>query len=213
MNPNVGVGPWTPPGRMETALDMAERLVLLLLYGQLVWRLWPTLGDQPANGLLILAETIVVGFVVCRRATQAITKNPFDWLLALAGTLPPLMLRAGGGHGVLPSLAAGAMVAGIIVQVSAKFSLRRSFGIAAANRGVKVGGPYLLVRHPMYLGYAITWIGFVLVNPLGMNFALVGFAGTMQIARVIVEERLLRGDPAYRAYMERVRFRILPGVF
>ena len=63
--------------------------------------------------------------------------------------------------------------------------------MAAANRGVKRDGPYRLVRHPIYLGYAVTWAGFVLLNAQIFNIALVAFACVMQVLRVLVEERLL----------------------
>jgi protein-S-isoprenylcysteine O-methyltransferase Ste14 len=74
-------------------------------------------------------------------------------------------------------------------------------------------GPYLVVRHPMYLGYAITWAGFMMVNARWTNLLLVLFALAMQVSRTLVEERLLRADPAYGAYMTRVRYRIIPGLF
>jgi len=208
-------GPAAPlrPDRFAVVLDLGERGLLVGLYILLVVRLQPSLASAPFNGLLILAETVVVGFVVFRRQTSTITKDPTDWLLALSGTLPPLFFHAGGGHLIASGLAGGLMVTGILIQVSAKFSLRRSFGIAAANRGVKMGGPYVMVRHPMYLGYAITWLGFLSINALWVNLALALFAAAMQVARILVEERLLSADPAYRGYMARVRHRIIPGFF
>jgi protein-S-isoprenylcysteine O-methyltransferase Ste14 len=199
--------------RLPLILDLAERALLVFLYGLLVERLWPSLASAPFNALLIVAETIVVGFVVARRLTSIVTKKPIDWLLALGGTLPPLFFHAGGARFAPAAAAGGLMALGICVQVSAKFFLRRSFGIAAANRGVKIGGPYRLVRHPMYLGYAITWIGFLSVNALPLNFALALFALAMQVCRILVEERLLGADPAYRDYARKVRFRVVPGLF
>jgi protein-S-isoprenylcysteine O-methyltransferase Ste14 len=211
--PSASPGRTGRTGRVAIVLDIGERILLAGLYMLLVRRLWPSLAETPINALLIAAETIVIGFVLCRRQTSSITKSPADWLLALCGTLPPLFFRAGGLQLALAAPAAILMATGILIQVWAKFSLRRSFGIAAANRGVKVGGPYGLIRHPMYVGYAITWIGFLSVNGLWTNLALASFAATMQILRIVVEERLLRNDPEYGAYMARVRYRILPGVF
>jgi protein-S-isoprenylcysteine O-methyltransferase Ste14 len=195
------------------ALDWSERVLLVFLYLLLVRRLAPSLAQAPFNALLILAETIVVGFVAARRTSPTLTRRPLDWALALGGTLPPLFFRSGGAHLAAPSVAAAAMALGIVIQVSAKLFLRRSFGVAAANRGVKVGGPYRLVRHPMYLGYAITWTGFLAQNGAARNLALAAFALCMQVLRVVVEERLLMRDPAYREFAGRVRFRLLPGLF
>lgn len=201
------------PDRLAPVLDWGERVLLICLYVLLVHRLWPSLASTPVNILLIVSETIVVGFVVCRRRTSEVTKRPADWLLALGGTLPPLFFRAGGLDLMPWSLAAVLMTAGIVTQVWAKLSLRRSFGMVAANRGLKMDGPYLVVRHPMYLGYAITWAGFMMVNARWTNLLLVLFALAMQVSRILVEERLLKADPAYGAYMTRVRYRIIPGLF
>ncbi len=196
-----------------TVVDYAERLLLVGLYALLVLRLWPSLGHQWVNSLLLVGESLVVGFVVFRRASDDVTKRPLDWLVALAGTLPSLFLRPGGPHLINNILALVLMVAGILIQLSAKAFLRRSFGMAAANRGVKRDGPYRLVRHPIYLGYAVTWAGFVLLNAQTFNIALVAFACVMQVLRVLVEERLLMKDPVYRDYAAQVRFRLIPGLF
>ncbi|HZL01174.1 MAG TPA: methyltransferase [Caulobacteraceae bacterium] len=194
-------------------IDYGERALLILLYLLLVERLAPSLGRQPVNTLLLLSESIVVGFVVLRRRTADVTRDPADWMLALGGTIAPLFMLPGGSP-IGPSAIAGVvMVVGILTHVGAKLSLRRSFGMAAANRGVKVGGLYRFIRHPMYLGYAITWIGFLLGNPTPVNAALIVVAASMQAARILAEERLLSGDAVYRAYAARVRFRVIPGLF
>ncbi|HEY5107120.1 MAG TPA: isoprenylcysteine carboxylmethyltransferase family protein [Caulobacteraceae bacterium] len=194
-------------------LDFAERGLLIALYLMLFQRLLPSLGREPLNTLLLISESIVVGFVVFRRTTLTVTKNPLDWLMALAGTIPPLFLRPGGHPLAPPLVGALMMTAGVLIHVWAKLALRRSFGMAAANRGVKIEGPYRVVRHPMYVGYAITWAGFVLLNPTWLNAGLCLFAAAMQVMRILAEERLLAADSAYRAYTTRTKFRILPGIF
>ena len=47
-----------------------------------------------------------------------------------------------------------------------KITLGRSFGVVPANRGVVVGGPYNFVRHPIYTGYLITHVAFLVANPV-----------------------------------------------
>ena len=105
------------------------------------------------------------------------------------------------------------MFTGLLIQISAKASLWRSFGIVPANRGVKIGGPYRIVRHPMYAGYTITHIGFLLGFPLMQNALLYFAVFLVEVARMYREEAILNQDPAYRAYAARVRYRLVPGIF
>jgi protein-S-isoprenylcysteine O-methyltransferase Ste14 len=105
------------------------------------------------------------------------------------------------------------MLVGMFVQISAKVTLWRSFGIVAANRGVKVEGPYRFVRHPMYAGDVITHVGFLLAFPSWQNAAVYMGSLAIQVFRLLREERVLNLDPVYRAYASKVRYRLLPGVF
>jgi protein-S-isoprenylcysteine O-methyltransferase Ste14 len=105
------------------------------------------------------------------------------------------------------------MLAGLYLQISAKLSLGQSFGLVAANRGVKVIGPYRFVRHPMYAGYMIAHIGFLLAFPSLWNVTLYSAEFVIQVARLLREEHFLRQDQEYRAYAARVRYRLLPAIF
>ena len=105
------------------------------------------------------------------------------------------------------------MLIGIGINIWAKLSLRRSFGVVAANRGVKTRGPYSFIRHPMYFGYVVTQLGFILYNPTGWNLAIYATALALQILRVSAEEAILFQDIKYRTYAGHVRYRLLPGIF
>ena len=157
----------------------------------------------------------MAGFVLVRRTSADVTRNPRDWTLAFAATIGPLLSQpASSEHPLIPP-GAGAMVLliGFALQVSAKLVLRRSFGIVPANRGVKAGGPYRFVRHPMYLGYVTVHVGFLLAAPNGWNLLVYGGSFAVQVFRILAEERLLGADPAYAAYRAQSRWRLLPGVF
>ena len=56
-------------------------------------------------------------------------------------------------------------------------------------------------------------IGFVVAYPADWNLAVLAAADVALLLRAICEERTLALDDAYRAYMTRVRWRIVPGVF
>jgi protein-S-isoprenylcysteine O-methyltransferase Ste14 len=102
---------------------------------------------------------------------------------------------------------------GNLGQAAAKLALARSFGIAPANRGVKVSGPYRLIRHPMYGGYLWVHIGLLILMPSVLNLVIYAIGWTAQIRRLLAEEALLGQDEAYRTYMQKVRWRLVPGLF
>jgi protein-S-isoprenylcysteine O-methyltransferase Ste14 len=102
---------------------------------------------------------------------------------------------------------------GLLVQVWAKLTLGRSLGLVPAHRGLKISGPYRYVRHPMYAGYLLSHLAFLLVNPTWWNLAVYGLAYGLQVPRLLAEERLLRQDPNYHTYESMVRSRLIPGVF
>ena len=104
-------------------------------------------------------------------------------------------------------------VLGNFIQLLAKMFLRRSFGIAPANRGIKTDGMYRIVRHPMYAGYLLVHIGILTLMPTLFNFAVYAIGWWAQILRLLAEERLLGEDPAYREFMTKTRWRLIPGVF
>ena len=105
------------------------------------------------------------------------------------------------------------MIAGFAIQMSAKFTLRRSFGVVPANRGVKVGGPYRFVRHPMYAGYLMTQVGFLLAHPTLWNASIYAATFAFQPGRILAEERLLSRDTGYREFAALVPSRLVPGIF
>jgi protein-S-isoprenylcysteine O-methyltransferase Ste14 len=166
--------------------------------------------------LVLIAETTVMIFTLIRRPTDNISVNWRDWVLAAGATFLPLMIQPGTpGSSVSMLLPAAFLlaIAGNTLQILAKLFLRRSFGIAPANRGIKIDGPYRLMRHPMYAGYLLVHIGSLMLIPLWTNFAIYAASWGLQIFRLLAEERLLAQDPVYAAYMQKVRWRLLPGVF
>ncbi len=105
------------------------------------------------------------------------------------------------------------MIGGMFLQITAKVVLGHAFGIIAANRGVKVIGPYRFVRHPMYAGYTMTHIGYLLAMPALSTAILYALALSFQVVRIFREERVLIEDPRYREFAACVRYRLVPGLF
>lgn len=199
--------------KLQRVMDLGERVLCLLLFAPFCLRLAHSLAIRPWDGLVLLSEGLVVVFVVFRRRPQMVSTRPVDWLFAMVGTAGPMLVTAGGRPFAPPSLGAALMVSGLLISIWAKLTLRRSFGLTAANRGVVHAGPYSFVRHPMYAGYILVDCGFLLVNPLAWNAGVYLITIVTLVARVLAEEKVLARDPAYAAFMERTRYRLAPGLF
>jgi protein-S-isoprenylcysteine O-methyltransferase Ste14 len=164
--------------------------------------------------LLVVAECFTVGLSLFSRVPVRRDWTPFAYISSMGATYYFLAIRLGPGVQILPEWVGAALqVAGICWQIYAKASLRRSFGILPANRGVVSTGAYRFVRHPMYLGYFIADIGFLLSNFGIQNVLVYGGQFVLQACRIAREERLLSSDTLYRAYKNKVQYRVLPGLF
>ena len=193
-------------------LDRIEQGLIAALWVALLYRVAGSLNGYAP--LVLISETAVMVFVLIRRPTDKISLRLGDWLLAIAATAAPLMIQP--GLDMFPAIAplgVALVLLGNVVQGLAKLSLRRSFGIAPANRGIKADGLYRFVRHPMYAGYLAVHIGVMILMPSPINLVIYGIGWWAQILRLKAEEGLLSQDPAYVAFKQKVRYRLVPGVF
>lgn len=198
------------------ALDFTERMLIVVLYGWFLWRMLWVSTLEISSVLLVIAEALPLAFVLFRKPTEKLSRNPADWVLALLGTTMPLFVRPAAqevGSVVAAYSAYGMILFGLFVQIAAKLVLGTRFGIVAANRGVCALGPYRFVRHPMYAGYTLTHIGFLIAMPDATNAAIYVAALILQLARIDREERILMQDPRYEVFAGRVGYRLLPGVY
>jgi len=196
--------------------DLAAKVCILTLFSAMATRLATDFVETGhITGLLLLAsEALVVAFTLVRRPAGAVDRTWTARTLTMFSTFcPPLLRPVAVAALASESLTVMISAGGLMIVVLGKLSLGRSFGLTPANRGIVCSGVYRFVRHPIYLGYLITHVGFVLAYPAGWNLAVLLAADVALILRAICEERTLALDPSYRAYMTRVRWRIVPGVF
>ncbi|MDE3087326.1 MAG: isoprenylcysteine carboxylmethyltransferase family protein [Acidobacteriota bacterium] len=156
---------------------------------------------------------VVVAYLV-RRPARLASHKVGDWLLAFGGTFGGVLLRPDGAHlrwGLDVGLAV--QLAGLALCVVSFLALGRSFGFAAADRGLVGRGPYALVRHPIYASYFVLQTGYLLQSLSVRNAAVVVMVTAFNVGRARAEDRLLARNSDHGAYRARVRWRFLPGVW
>lgn len=153
------------------------------------WMLQPTVH----NGL------IAVLFLIRKPSTK---EDGVGLVLALLAIFWPTAAM-----GVAPSGIWGFLgLFGLTLIFWALGNLGSSFGLAPADRGLVTGGPYRFIRHPMYLGELVYQLAMV-----GMNFSLLRVGlflifSSLQVARILREERLIENYPGYE---QKVRWRLI----
>ena len=201
-----------PFWQRPAVMDRIEQVAIVVLWAWLVWRV--ELSDNHFAVLLLISESTIAFFTLIRRPTEKLSMRLGDWMVAMTATTAGLLIVP--GVVLVPALVPlglALFILGNLFQVWAKLVLRRSFGVAPANRGIKIAGPYKLVRHPMYLGYGVVHLSVLILMFWPVNVVIYAIGWWAQILRIKAEERVLAEDPEYAAYMEKVKWRLIPGVY
>lgn len=114
----------------------------------------------------------------------------------------------------------------VLVQLAGVWLIARSVraidalelaGIRAADRSandsLQTGGPYRLVRHPLYLGWMLAAFG--AAHMTRDRFAFAAISSLYLVVAIPLEERGLRKSfgAAYEAYARQVPWRVIPFVY
>jgi protein-S-isoprenylcysteine O-methyltransferase Ste14 len=200
----------------ERLADIAARAAIIVLFSMMAVRFGADfLKTGRVTGLLLLvSELLVVVLTVMRRSAAAVDRSVRARVLTVLSMLaPPLLQPAQVAPILSQSVTVAASVVGLAIVIAGKITLGRSFGLMPANRGVVSSGVYRVVRHPIYLGYLITHVAFLLATPSAWNIAALFAADAALLLRAVCEEQTLSRDSQYRAYQQIVRWRVCPGLF
>ena len=186
---------------MKTRLGLAFFSFAAVLAGLAAW-------EQP--GLLAWLAALHNGLLAFLYTRRRLARQYDRWglglgllaaLLPLAATYPssaPLFLTLFGAVGY-----------GLILW--SLITLGNRFGIAPADRGLVVSGPYRIVRHPMYLGELLLRFALLAASPQpGTALILLCVLAMIQLIRAQREEAIIAGYPEYA---RQVPFRLIPGVW
>lgn len=169
---------------------------------------------RPIGIIFFAQQTLVALAYLIRRPARLVTRRLDDWLLAFAGTFIGVLFRPEGEHPAW-GLWTGTVVqlAGVAMATTSILTLGRSFGFAAADRGLVTRGAYTVVRHPIYASYLLLESGYLMQSQSVHNAAILLIGTLCNGGRALAEERLLANNTDYQAYRRHVRRRIIPGVW
>ncbi len=190
-------------------------LLLGLLFGTLATANLAHFFSVPTiGGLALFLVNGISAFLFClRRKPIRTTRRMTDWGLTLSTLTIPWGLRASGSYAGSLSVAGSFLQGiGLLIVLCGLLSLGRSFGLVPADRGLVDHGLYRWMRHPMYTGELLFFLGFTLENPLTWNGILLLTLFIGLPLRALAEERLLFSDSRYQGYLNRVRWRFIPAI-
>jgi protein-S-isoprenylcysteine O-methyltransferase Ste14 len=226
-----GTGIWKKRMRGIIGGFLNAAIVGLLLFipaGTLDWPMaWVLVGFTVVS--LVINSLMVRPDLIDERTRRHADAKPFDRYLVMAIVLTGLAaigvsgldFRYGWTVSFPPAVQATAFVlvviSGMIVMWATTSNPFFSAVIRIQNdRGHSVvsTGPYRYIRHPGYAG----WCLYMLCLPLmlGSLVALIpgAIAAGLDVVRTNLEDRILIAELAgYREYAERVRYRLVPGVW
>lgn len=167
--------------------------------------------------IYLLQHVIVLGIALTRGSATVRDYSVGASAACAVGMAYPyaqvVLLRYVAGDEVWPGVGNVLVVMAAFLSLAALLALGRWFGIRPALRGVATGGPYRLIRHPIYLSYLVADVGFNLQEWNQGTLLLTVTGWVSLLYRIHAEERVLARDAHWAAYAARVRYRLLPGVW
>lgn len=195
-----------------------ERAENLLLGGTLIcWGIRGIVGltQRPTvvHAALIVLN-LTVGTLLAVRAPARRQENWWSWTLSIPCVVVGMvMFRLASEPSNWGILASSLFCVGTLLTLISLVSLGRSFAVFPSLRSVISHGPYRLIRHPAYLGESLMALACFLADPgWGIGLSLAGIP-VFLVWRIQAEERELSHDAAYIRYSQRVRWRMLPGIW
>ncbi len=166
-----------------------------------------------ANLVWLTGAAVMAVMSFARFAPRSTTVN-LGTLVASGAMLilPSFMRPIDRSTGALATFGLVFELCGVMLTQVARVYMGRSFGILPANRGIVTKGPFRWVRHPIYFGWLVLSIGYAMSYTNPRNVILIVATLPFMVWRIDQEEVHLGADPDYRGYIDRVSYRLLPGV-
>lgn len=141
--------------------------------------------------LLLVLRDFAAGYFFLKRKPSQAKGGLIPSILAYVSSAMPLLYLGPTIDTKLMLFASDLLaIFGFLLVVFATIELGTSIGISPANRGQVSSGIYRSIRHPMYLGYAISETGLALLNPI--NAALLVISLSFYLLRANLENKVFK---------------------
>jgi protein-S-isoprenylcysteine O-methyltransferase Ste14 len=202
--------------------------ILFISSGRLNW-IWAWVYLGAGLGILIINVLILPPELIAERGQPRDNVKRWDRVFTTLAGLPtlgvPIVTGLDERFGWSPQLVPVIHLIGLTFFVlgqglySWAMASNKYFSTAVriqTDRGhtVATAGPYRYVRHPGYVGYIVSFLGMSLA--LGSLWAIIpaGLIACLLVARTALEDRTLQDELlGYKDYAQRVRYRLLPGMW
>jgi protein-S-isoprenylcysteine O-methyltransferase Ste14 len=171
-------------------------------------------GSELATWIWI-AGAVLMGLLSLVRVPPTTSMITVSSIVSTAAMMiaPTLIRPITQSTGLLFDCAVVIELVGVVLGQASRLYLGRSFGLLPANRGIVSGGPFALMRHPIYVGWFILASGYAMAFPSWWNLMWILVTLPFMMWRIRLEEQLLTQDPEYRAYCRQTPYKLVPGLF
>lgn len=146
--------------------------------------------------LLLALRHLLAGIYILKRPASTYQATKFETTLAFSATIIPFLYiqpELSSVQAVQVYIANLLAICGYGLAIFSLIELGNRFGISPAIRGPRCStGPYAILNHPMYVGYAIAEASWLVLNL--KNIPIYALSMGMQLARAKLENRILLKD-------------------
>jgi len=172
--------------------------------------------DACSKSASVLFAAVMVGLVVIRRPATTGARGFIPKAVAFLGAFLGVAILSLPHQTIswpLQLLSTVLVLGGMGFAVYALMWLGRSISVMSEARNLVTGGPYGIVRHPLYLGEEIALVGLTLQFLSPMAVVVFAMQLSLQLFRMGYEEQVMREVfPEYSGYALRVK-RLVPGLY
>jgi protein-S-isoprenylcysteine O-methyltransferase Ste14 len=195
-------------GRQPRAYDLFAASPLLIWYGACLAYQWPGMvRDIGQIDLVHIAPLAALDLL-----SQSVSKRViafFGCYVGIGAQIMPITPSAPW----ITVLSTFLIVFGMTFAIYSLLWLGRSISIMPESRKLVTGGPYSLVRHPLYVGEQLAVVGVALQCRSAWVLAVLMLQFCCQLYRMMYEEQILTDTfPEYRDYAEQTA-RLIPWLY